>query len=826
MRGRWGRTFLRVIAWLLAVSPASGDVAERTDLAPQRARWQTYPRDIQSVVFDRSNRAWFLVNGIVPTAQIKRDVEQARQLRVPWLPSGRVMLFDSAGRIWLCTPDNFALGYDPAAGTWIERPGMPTPGHALPTISHFLCGPGVEDAKGRIYIADMSGCHVFDHGTWTYQSFCDADAEYTGTRPALALDDRGRVYGWIASNGGPGGTPGFWLHDDSGWRLVSGPQDPQLKGTWISSVIPLPGDRAVVCPPHGPAAIVKLPGEPPAQGQTELQRDIQLLSDSDNQVRRHAQTRIIERGPAVLPAVKSALSTTASPEGRARLGQIIDLLQADAGKGGVNGYALGGVRAWGRDPQGNVYVSASAAVTPEGSKLAYSHWTISSAGRVTLTPKPIADWTPSSILPDGSGGLFLQHYIHGLAHFQNGKLTRLTEDSDPGTEGLLGRDRGGRIYIKMLNGSVRGLDLNAVDVRRALAVTAYPQPQGTRAVCQDTAGRIVAKLEGMTHPFLSVWENGVWKDLPVPGGGEAVRDFISLRALPKGAILAPEKWSERVFYFDGKTWSVHPTMRDLVERRGDQLVSLLDPRGFRGEPGIVLRVDARKNIWCLSYDHVDVRVGNRWLTWTGFQPPAYRPIAYCLPVFGGELMFLGNGSQGVMARVKDGAVRVIDYPALSAGQLPSFDMQLDVQVDAGGRVLVRKSDDAAYILDGEHLTTVEDTGRPRFQDSSGRLWFVNSAKRQFVLLGPATARVKWVEPEISAETTVVEDRTGSYWINTQRGLLHLRQRAAGKAPEPEGTYFERSVPHTSCAGMWVDHARHLWLASGAGRLYRIQLPAE
>jgi len=78
------------------------------------------------------------------------------------------------------------------------------------------------------------------------------------------------------------------------------------------------------------------------------------------------------------------------------------------------------------------------------------------------------------------------------------------------------------------------------------------------------------------------------------------------------------------------------------------------------------------------------------------------------------------------------------------------------------------------------------------------------------------------EDALSEDSTIVEDKTGSYWINTRSGFRHLTMNAQGKLT-PEGDYYEKSLPKGACNAMWIDGQHTLWF-SGSGRLYRIELP--
>jgi hypothetical protein len=95
------------IAWAMIVAGASGaqrraapDAAERPELLPRHERWIRFPQ-VQSVCIDRERRAWFVLAEAASIDEIKRQVERSVALAAPWVGGGRILLFDSAGRVWI-----------------------------------------------------------------------------------------------------------------------------------------------------------------------------------------------------------------------------------------------------------------------------------------------------------------------------------------------------------------------------------------------------------------------------------------------------------------------------------------------------------------------------------------------------------------------------------------------------------------------------------------------------------------------------------------------------------------------------------------------------
>ncbi|HXE51513.1 MAG TPA: hypothetical protein VN541_00775, partial [Tepidisphaeraceae bacterium] len=184
-------------------------------------------------------------------------------------------------------------------------------------------------------------------------------------------------------------------------------------------------------------------------------------------------------------------------------------------------------------------------------------------------------------------------------------------------------------------------------------------------------------------------------------------------------------------------------------------------------------------------------------------------------------MIICDGTQTVLASVTDDGIKttpLADVPPLPA----HLNTGIDLWIDHLGRVWLPRSEDAATLVEGSRARAVDDTGLPRLEDSAGRIWFVNPARKQLVVLFPDGRKAHLGEPALSDDSTVVEDKPGSYWLNTRSGLRHINS-AAGFTETSSPAYFEKGIPKGACNGLWVDPEHALWF-SGSGRLYRIKLP--
>jgi len=82
---------------------ADGTVAplSRSDLIPKSVYWQVLPSDVRDVKIDRRGRAWFELEGSSSIDDVKRQIESSASSPAPFIRGARIMLFDSAGRIWV-----------------------------------------------------------------------------------------------------------------------------------------------------------------------------------------------------------------------------------------------------------------------------------------------------------------------------------------------------------------------------------------------------------------------------------------------------------------------------------------------------------------------------------------------------------------------------------------------------------------------------------------------------------------------------------------------------------------------------------------------------
>jgi streptogramin lyase len=806
---------------------AHGD-ATRPDLLMRPVYWQVLPADVRSVRIDPTGRPWFELDGSESIEAIKSQIEIDVAFPAPWVKSARILLFDSTGRVWLTVGNDLLLGFDPSTRKWIERKAIiEPPGSNFDAAFHAICGPAIEDSAGCVYVGDRAGCHVFDHGRWTYQPFYDLNKTrglYFGESrqfyiPNFVKDERGRIFAWtVWGPEGCTGTLGFWIHEGATWHQTQ-TEIGERPGR-VSAIVPLRDGKILLCPEMGRVAVARVDFDDKTN-MAQLRADIALLGSQDFRTRRDAEHRILQLGPHVLPDLHTALGISKSPEQRNRIERTIAVLEEPPQQPKINDFVLANARLAGKDAKGNAILWADT-VGPDGRGGRTAAWIVTDDAKVIPAPEPVTEWAPHSMLTDHAGRLFLARYQKGLGVLRrDGNITHLSDETDIPFDEILGQDRDGRVYVRN-RWHVAAVNLDVADTRRTLTVTITELSASRAAACLDSRGHTVAKLAGADHPFLSLFRNGKFTDVPVPQGSAWIADLAYLQPMRDGSLVAQEQPGGDVFYFDGQTWTVHRSFRALIEKRFPDLVRQIDNSHTGVDTYASLRLDSNKNVWCVQWDHVDVYDSKQWQTYavTGDRASLPRPILYCLPAGHEGKVVLSDGSQTLFAQLTPDGVKTTPVPGARVASNSATPAGL--RVDSSARVWLPRTDDSSTLIENASVKSIENTGIPRLEDSAGRIWFINLAKHHLVALSPDGTTSQAPEDALSEDSTIVEDKTGSYWINTRSGIRHLTMDAKGKL-NPEGDYYEKGLPKGACNAMWIDGQRTLWF-SGSGRLYRIELP--
>ena len=807
--------------WAAENSPAP---ITRSDLIPKSVYWQVLPSDVHDVKIDRDGRAWFELEGSASIAEIKHQVELAIKLPAPFVRGGRILLFDSIGRIWLCPSPTVLLAYNPRSGTWIER-DLAKPASAGGTVVDF-CGPAIEDKAGRVFVADRLGCHVFDHDAWSYQPFYELNirtSNYFGDphqfyTPTMVTDDRGRVFAWTVWGMEAGtGTLGFWVHEGSTWHQTM--SDVGERAGHLAAVVPVGDGKAIICPEIGRVIVTRVDFDDTTNF-ARLQDDIADLGNPDFRRRRAAERHILALGPHVLQSLYRAVDSATSPEQRNRLQSTIAILEEPPKQPAINDFVLTNARLAGYNERNRAVLWADT-TGPDGRSGRTAAWEVTSDARVTPAAEAISEWAPHAMFTDPHGRLFMARYQKGLGVIDRGHLTHLSDDTDIPFDEILGQDHEGRLYVRN-RWHVAAVNLDVADTRRALPVAVFELSASRAAAWRDSSGRTIAKLSGVEHQFLSYFADGRFNEFALPAGSPWISDAAYLQPLKDRALIVQEAPGFDVLYFDGSSWSAHHSARALVEKQFSALRQKIDNRRAGVDSYASLRTDSAGNIWCVQWDHVDVYDGLRWQTLAGVGAGAgvTRPVLCCIPESKGGGVVIGDGTATVLARLTPTGIQTTPLNEARIGRIPTGG--LGAKVDALGRVWLPRSDDSATMVQGDVAKAVNAAGQPRFEDSGGRMWFLNPLKREWTVLNSDGISVGVSDDAISEDSTIAEENASSFWMNTRSGLRHIIGDASGRL-HVEGDYYEKGMPKGPCNAMWIDASRVLWF-SGAGRLYRIELP--
>jgi hypothetical protein len=680
----------------------------------------------------------------------------------------------------------------------------------------------IEDSEGRVFAVDQRGCHLYDHGTWSYQPFQDSDVRSPGRRPpydigvivALTRDDEGRVYAWNV-NRRNSDFHGCLVHGRQGWRKVL-----ETAGTppgQLAAMIPLRGGRVLVCPGGGPAFIFR-GGDGSPEEVHRIRDEIALLGNEAFDTREAAQRRLIGRGEAILPQLRAAMRTSPVPEIRVRAARIINAIEKIGAKPLVDGRELLVRKALCRSGVGDAYLWARPGVdaaNPGRSTV----WHIDADGLLTPAPAALTEDMPTwGLLADSGGRAFVASDL--LLLLKNGRSTALTDWGDGPINRLFGIDRNGRIFFKTPLGVI-GVDPESPDTRPALPVTSEPvRPAG---VCLTADGKMCAKLAAPGHGFLSLFEHGRWSELPAPNNDPDALGIGYIQPLRDGALIARQIDGRDALLFEGGQWTVFKDLRQLVEAKADLLAKQID----NALPGMgsfqYIRVDARGALWIADKDRLSVWDDGHWaanpngrIVW---------PIFDCLPVYGGRLMLVSDRQkQPFMVRIEAGALKASPYPAASNFPFNIYPNIRVLGVDSGGRCYFPQRNEDVLLFEGAGMQRLHAIGLPCLEDSAHRIWFADSMRHVLTMLERDRIRVEFRDESISRESAVVEDKDHTYWTNTSGGLLHLKLRPEGRI-ETFGPAYSRGIPAVRVRGMWIDAERNLWMWI-LDRLYRIQLPEQ
>ncbi len=246
-----------------------------------------------------------------------------------------------------------------------------------------------------------------------------------------------------------------------------------------------------------------------------------------------------------------------------------------------------------------------------------------------------------------------------------------------------------------------------------------------------------------------------------------------------------------------------------------------------------MRIDNAGRIWFVEWTRCSVYDGRKWLDVVsaarkqGFGTDQFH---HCLPLDNGARMLL---SHALMAWVEADHIKVgIFDPKIRMGKIESdYITRSGLWLDSAHRVWLPMNSKSCFVLSNlDDIQLISDSGYPRFEDSVGCIWFLNDRDKQLVVRNRVGATFSLHEDALHATSAVVEDRSGSVWISTVRGLLHVVKETDNREigfSLRKVKHYQREVPNGSCLEMFVDSERDLWFY-GPGpnnyRLYRVQLP--
>ena len=354
---------------------AEQEELERSFSTP--VRWRILPQFVRGLRIDRAGGPWYHLRDESSSEEaLRQSVERSAMARVATIRSGRLLLTDRAGRIWVC-PDrdkHRLLCYCTLQKTWQpERlaTGEETLPATLPTAETYrgvFTDVACEDSAGNVYFVGGAyyrggyGIHRLDKsGTWTYRPVVPERTfdHWLLDRPIVLEQPGGRI---AICPRRPSQLPPeqrrALYFDGKTWQEI----DPRVCHNdlhILEAMLPLPngaigtlcGDRFWL---YWPPGTLQLQGP--------FEELIGKLSDPDPALREQASDSLIAMGPQALGRLEALLTDPqAVPETQVRLEAIIGTLKAaaageDNGAAGLHGgrYAFDQCYFTSRGPRGQV----------------------------------------------------------------------------------------------------------------------------------------------------------------------------------------------------------------------------------------------------------------------------------------------------------------------------------------------------------------------------------------------------------------------------------------------------------------------------------------
>ena len=841
-----------MVAGLLLLLTLPLRAAERADLLPPPARWTDLPSDVRNVAVDRTGRAWFELLGEATAEEIQGQVEHGIKLKAPWVRGACILLFDSKNRIWL-RPDSGPSElwcYDPAKKLWtVRRPWhdpavAPDPNNLYAHAFDFEC---VESKSGTIHFAGRLGVYTLSGEDWTYQQFFEMNVQQNRWFGAIksfnpicfSADDDG-VYAWSEwGTRGWTGTLGFWMHDGKQWRqMLTEVGAAKTKGA-IRSLAALGGGRLLISPYGDSSPFILRLTAPEKIDARQLTADMRLLADSDFKTREAAQQRILDRGTGALFPLHAELAATKDPEMSARLERITNLLENPREGLTLDGRRLIFSVARGRDAGDNVFLWARQATPDRGQVSIICR--VSPEGLVLPAPAELASNARVPFFVTGDHQTLTAPDRRGLARLDEQRLTPLLDDTERNFRWVQAEDPAGRLYIttrcpdepysRLWGGQVALLDSRQKETRQTLGATAYDISSRDITFAVDTAGRAWTKLKGSDHPFLSVFENGAWKDAPLPPGSVNVDVVQQLQALEDGGLLM-RVGDERNFLLDAGQWKEYPSMSDLVEKNYERLKKVVSDRaGTTRVP--LLRRDAFDHLWVNDWNHARLYTGQQWIHLSDSPDVPLKNIKAIFPSHAGKKMLLiSNDNDMALAELKDGKIHLERFPMQNYDASCAADYVNRFTIDSHGRSWLSLNNYREMWLDDSGRHESPDFQNARLEDSRGRIWFYRGWDKALVIRNPDAALTRIstenMFPALHGASCFVEDLPGSLWISTSCGLSHFAVEGAADKPTLKRLAdYTRGLPRGYTQNLYPDGRGNFWTIDAEAnnaRLWRIEIP--
>jgi hypothetical protein len=842
-------------------------------LLGQRRRWRALPRFITRIYIDGSGRSWFETASDPDDSEtpLRESVERCAAGKSKLVRGGSVLLVDRNNRFWVVSQaaPHQLLCFDGKSWTNARLASGETSLPANIPTGQFYRGvfypSSFEDSSGNLYFIggahERTGIGVHRRnpdGNWTFNLLIQPKKpdELFDERPVFTEQAGGRIAIVRQMHERDSSSVDFHvvLFDGKSWRIIE-PKGCASTSHSLRSVIPLAdGSIGSLC--GGDRFWVYWPDGYPSQGQTELDKLVEKLSDAELKEREGASRALVGRGPAIVDALEKIPLDSLPPEGQMRLKFILHTLKAMAGGSEKESALYGGRLVFrecylvSRPGRGKLKFYVHVCQDLRLKKTYHKVFvTVDSEGNWDVSEIPDEQWAqvgapsdPQHCFEDSKGGIWLRECLRA------GSDNSVAPVAPEGLKyhDVLGEDREGRVYTSMWSHEYLIYDPSAPEDQPEV-----PHQTLYAWYFQHLAGEPVGfaiESGSKQQSLLAFGSGGSVKTIPRNWNEASVTMAIPLRG--EAAIVSLFPWDRDQFLespfrlWDGAKWTGSDSLADLVHENAARLVQLASTHfdGFGSwydDDRVRIAGDGRSLWFWSNGDELDRTTqdqklvnrleyfdGAQWHdAWSEMGLPT--PVNYSRPlcaVSGAHALVIGSHERKavllakfVSGKVTAAALDAIKYSEGVHGGADSFDT-------TDGRTIVRIGG-RTYVLAGDAIeASPELVGLPLGSDTKGNVWFFAGQGRFQIISGSSTLRLN-LAPDVVEPCLLAPAPDGRLWLLHALGLSELSLDLSSSAPSLRELHrWAWNAPRNQFEMAYCDASGNLWIRGHASVHARYTLP--